>query len=81
MIIHTYLSEMKNKTLPACLQGNYRDSLGEFSNMSHGLFGAEREKGITQAEFSKLGILISDKKGQKNKESLIVARIDEKIGV
>ena len=25
------LSKMKNKILPACLQGNYRDSLGEFT--------------------------------------------------
>ena len=25
---------MKSKTLPTCLQGNYRDSLGEFSNTS-----------------------------------------------
>ena len=40
---------MKNKILPTCLRGNYRDSLGEFSNTSCGVFGAERvkqEKGI-----------------------------------
>ena len=30
MIIHSNLSQMKNKILPNCLQGNYRGSLGEF---------------------------------------------------
>ena len=38
------LSKMKNKTLPTCLQGNYRDSLGEFSTTPYGVFGAERVK-------------------------------------
>ena len=33
---------MKNNFLPICLQGNYRDSLGEFGNKWHGMFGAER---------------------------------------
>ena len=33
LIIHSNLSKMKNKILPTCLQGNYRDSLGEFSNI------------------------------------------------
>ena len=44
MIIHSNLSKMKNKILPTCLQGNYRDSLGEFNNtrMSYGMFRAER---------------------------------------
>ena len=42
MIIHSNLSKTKNKILPTCLQGNYRDSLGEFSNTSYGVFGAER---------------------------------------
>ena len=28
MTIHNNLSKMKNKILPTCLQGNYRDSLG-----------------------------------------------------
>ena len=28
------ISEMKNKILPACLQGNYRDSFGEFSTVA-----------------------------------------------
>ena len=32
---------MKNKILPTFLQGNYGDSLGEFSSMSYGVFGAE----------------------------------------
>ena len=35
MIIHSNLSKMKNKILPSNLQGNYRDSLGEFSNVIH----------------------------------------------
>ena len=42
MIIHRCFSKMKNKILLTCLQGNYRDSLGEFSNKSYGVFGAER---------------------------------------
>ena len=33
---------MKNKPLPTCLQGNYGDSLGEFSSTSYGVVGAER---------------------------------------
>ena len=44
MIMHTNLSKMKNQTLPTCLQGNYRDSLGEFSNMSYGMIWAGRVK-------------------------------------
>ena len=32
-IITQHFSKVKNKVLPICLQGNYRDSLGEFSNM------------------------------------------------
>ena len=31
------LPKMKNKILPTCLQGNYRDSLVEFNNTSHGV--------------------------------------------
>ena len=44
MILHSILSKMKNQTLPTCLQGNYRDSLGEFNNASYmnGVFGDER---------------------------------------
>ena len=49
MTVNTNLSKMKNKILPTCLQGNYRDSLGEFSNTSYGVFEAEmrglRERG------------------------------------
>ena len=41
MIIHSNLSKMKIKILPTCLQGNYSDSLGEFSKASYGVFGAE----------------------------------------
>ena len=41
MIMHRKLSKMKNKILPTCLQGNCTDSLGEFSNTSYGVFGAE----------------------------------------
>ena len=33
-------SNMKNKVLQTCLQGNYRASLGEFSNTTYGVFGA-----------------------------------------
>ena len=39
MILHRNLSKIKNKYLPTCLQGKYRDSLGEFSNTSYGVFG------------------------------------------
>ena len=35
---------MKNKILPTCLQGNYRDSLGELSNTSYGVFEADKVK-------------------------------------
>ena len=44
--VQSNLSEMKNKFLPTCLQVNYRDSLGEFSNkiMSYGMFRTERVK-------------------------------------
>ena len=50
MVIHINVinySKTKNKTLPTCLQGNYRDSLGEFSNTSYGVFGA----GVKSAAF------------------------------
>ena len=40
MIIHIILSKMNNKVLPTFLQAKYRDSLGEFSNTSYGIFGA-----------------------------------------
>ena len=46
MIIHSILSKTKNKILPTSLQGNYGNSLGEFSNTSYGVFGAERVKGL-----------------------------------
>ena len=42
MIIHSNFSMMKSKIVPTCLQGNYRDSLGEFSNTSYGIYWAER---------------------------------------
>ena len=44
MIKHSDISKMKNKILPTCLQGNFRDSLREFSNTPNGMFGAERVK-------------------------------------
>ena len=44
MINNNNLFKMKNKTLPTCLQGNYRDSLGEFSNTSYGMFVADHER-------------------------------------
>ena len=37
---------MKNKILPISLQGNYKDTLGEFSNISCGVFGAGRVNNI-----------------------------------
>ena len=48
LITHSNLSQMKNKILPTCLQGNYGDSLGEFSNASYFVFGAERGKTAEQ---------------------------------
>ena len=42
MTIHRKLSKMKNKILPSNLQGNYGDSLGEFSNTSYGVVVAEK---------------------------------------
>ena len=44
LIIHGKLSTMKSKILTACLQGNYRDSLGEFNSTLCVVFGAERNK-------------------------------------
>ena len=44
LIIQNNLSKMKNNILPTSLQDNCRDSLGEFSNTSYGVFGAERVK-------------------------------------
>ena len=44
MIIQSNSSKMNNKILPICLQGNYRDRLGEFSYTSYGVFGAESFK-------------------------------------
>ena len=45
MIIHRKLSKIKKtKFSHTCLQGNYGDSLGEFSNTSYGVVGAERVK-------------------------------------
>ena len=42
MIIHSNLSQIKYKILTTCLQGNFRDGLGEFSNTSYGTLGAKR---------------------------------------
>ena len=45
MIIHSnLLAKIKNKILPISLQGNNRDSQGEFSNTSYGVLRAERVK-------------------------------------
>ena len=44
MIVHINLSKMTNKIFPTCFQGNYRDSLGEFSNTSYGVFAADGVK-------------------------------------
>ena len=32
----------ENKILPTSFQGRYKDTLGEFSNVSYSVFGAER---------------------------------------
>ena len=42
LIIQHYLSKMKNNILLTRLQGNCRDILGDFSNRSYGVIGAER---------------------------------------
>ena len=42
MITHCKLSNMKSEILPNCLKGKYGYSLGEFSNTSDVMFGAER---------------------------------------
>ena len=42
MILCSNLSKMKNKILPSYLKDDYRESLGEFSSSSFGVFGAER---------------------------------------
>ena len=42
MIIHSNLPKMKINNLPTCLQGNYRDSSGEFCNTTYGVFVAGR---------------------------------------
>ena len=34
-----HVSKMKNKPLPNCLQGSFRDSLGEFSSTSQQVWG------------------------------------------
>ena len=44
IITHGNFSKMKNEILPICLQRNFRDSFGEFSNTSYGVFAAERVK-------------------------------------
>ena len=51
LIIHSNVSKMTSKISPACLRGNYRDSLGEFSNTPYGVFGAERVKGAISCDF------------------------------
>ena len=39
IITQSNLPNMKNQILPTCLQGNYRESLGEFSSTPNGVFG------------------------------------------
>ena len=58
IIIHNNLSKMKSRILPNCLQGNYRDSLGEFSNTSYGVFEAERVKVETHLRIEELNSYI-----------------------
>ena len=42
MIMHSNVSKMRNKLLPNLFRKKTKDSLGEFSNMSYGVFAAER---------------------------------------
>ena len=42
MIIQSKFTQMKNKILSTCLQGSYRNSLGELSNTSNDVLGAAR---------------------------------------
>ena len=45
MIIRSNSSNTKNKILPNCLQGNYRDSVAALNgSTSDGVFGAEMVK-------------------------------------
>ena len=52
MIIHRNLlvSMVKIKILPISLQGISRDSLGEFSNTSYGMFGGRVSRGLSLVE-------------------------------
>ena len=56
-IIHNTLSKMKNQIVPTYMyvQGNHEDSLGEISNMSQDMFGAERSKDITHLQICNQG--------------------------
>ena len=44
MITHRNSSKMKSKVLLTRLHGNYKDIIGEFSNMSYGVIRIERVK-------------------------------------
>ena len=49
MSIHVHIetklvSRIKTIILPTCLEGNYRNSLGELSNTSYGMCGISRVK-------------------------------------
>ena len=60
VVIHDCsLSKMKNNILLNCLQGNYRNSLGEFSNTSYGVLHNRHD-----AEVSKPDELTKTKKRQ-----------------
>ena len=66
MILHSNLFEMKSQILLTCLQGNYRDSLGELSNASYGVFGAEKVKTPeqrTQLKLFTIRTLMIEKRG------------------
>ena len=51
LIIHNNLSQMKNKILPTCLQANYRDSLGEFSNTEYGVLGLRAFGAVSRHDY------------------------------
>ena len=52
MIEINKLSKVKSTVITTCLQGNYRDSLGEFSTMSYGVSRAESVRVMNNILFS-----------------------------
>ena len=70
------------KILSTCLQGNYRDSIGEFSNASCGVLGAERVNGVLclssslssqYTKFSKKNLALYRQRGTCVSERLLLS--------